>query len=579
MRQGGARRAIPPPAAPPLTLLAVAVLALLSLAGRLRCDAAAAEADAPPDYGTALSKSLLYFEAQRSGRLPYGQRVRWRGHSGLTDGLQQGVDLVGGYYDAGDHVKFGLPMAFTITMLAWGAIEFGDDVRAAGEWGHALEAIKWGTDYFVKAHTEPFVYWAEVGDGDTDHYCWQRPEDMTTSRQAYRVDKDNPGSDLVAETAAALAAASLVFRGSSSDPRHRDYADLLLRHARQLFEFADTHRGNYDSSIKQAHSFYTSVSGYRDELLWAALWLHRATGEDAYLRYAVDQQAGGGAGWPMTEFSWENKYAGLQVLAAKGMDEGGLGRDFGGFNISILELDLVFGLVQQRIPPLIVILISLSIPIFEARDHLGDDSQLLLDGDPQGAQHRAVLEQYRAKAEHYLCACLGRNNGSNVHRSPGGMLYVREWNNLQYASSAAFLLTVYSSYLARAGASLRCPDAPAAVPPSELLALARSQADYILGRNPLRMSYMGFDDWFGRGQPNPNVLVGAIVGGPNRRDEFRDARKNYVQTEACTYNTAPMVAVFARLHRLSTMAAAENSSSNSEGCGLGPGTALSAKCR
>ena len=69
---------------------------------------------------------------------------------------------MGGYYDAGDHVKFGLPMAFTVTMLSWGAIEFGDDVAAAGEWGHALEAIKWGTDYFVKAHTEPFVYWAEV---------------------------------------------------------------------------------------------------------------------------------------------------------------------------------------------------------------------------------------------------------------------------------------------------------------------------------------------------------------------------------------------------------------------------------
>ncbi|KAM0896694.1 hypothetical protein ACQ4PT_023021 [Festuca glaucescens] len=541
MSQGRARRASSTlPAAPPPVLLAAALLALLSLAG-------AAEA---PDYGDALSKSLLYFEAQRSGRLPYGQRVRWRGHSGLTDGLQQGVDLVGGYYDAGDHVKFGLPMAFTVTMLAWGALEFGDDVEAAGEWGHALEAIKWGTDYFVKAHTEPFVYWAEVGDGDTDHYCWQRPEDMTTSRQAYRVDKDNPGSDLVAETAAALAAASLVFRGSS-DPR---YSGLLLRHARQLFEFADRYRGNYDSSIKQAHSFYTSVSGYRDELLWAAFWLHRATGEEAYLRYAVDKAGSfGGAGWPMTEFSWENKYAGLQVLAAK----------------------------------------------------------LLLDSDPQGAQHRAVLEQYRAKAEHYLCACLGRNNGSNVHRSPGGMLYVREWNNLQYASSAAFLLTVYSSYLAGAGASLRCPDAPAPVPPSELLALARSQADYILGRNPLRLSYMvgygarfplrvhhraasivshkadnrfigcvqGFDDWFGRGQPNPNVLVGAIVGGPNRRDEFRDTRKNYVQTEACTYNTAPMVAVFARLHRLSTTAAPENSSS--EGCRPGPGTALplSAKCR
>lgn len=43
------------------------------------------------DYGDALSKSLLYFETQRSGRLPHNQRVTWRDHSGLTDGLQQGV--------------------------------------------------------------------------------------------------------------------------------------------------------------------------------------------------------------------------------------------------------------------------------------------------------------------------------------------------------------------------------------------------------------------------------------------------------------------------------------------------------
>lgn len=42
-------------------------------------------------YQDALSKSLLYFEAQRSGHLPYNQRVTWRHHSGLTDGLQQGV--------------------------------------------------------------------------------------------------------------------------------------------------------------------------------------------------------------------------------------------------------------------------------------------------------------------------------------------------------------------------------------------------------------------------------------------------------------------------------------------------------
>ena len=214
--------------------------------------------------------------------------------------------------------------------------------------------------------------------------------------------------------------------------------------------------------------------------------------------------------------------------------------------------------------------------------------QLLLEGDPQALQHRAVLQQYKAKAEHYLCACLGLNGGNgsdNVDRSPGGMLYVRQWNNLQYVSSAAFLLTAYSRYLSAGADSpglLRCPRGAAA--PAELLALARSQADYILGRNPLRLSYMvgygrrypvrvhhrgasivahkansrfigcmqGFDDWFGRGRANPNVLAGAIVGGPNCRDEFRDDRGNYMQTEACTYNTAPMVGVFARLHRLAT---------------------------
>lgn len=43
------------------------------------------------NYGDALSKSLLYFESQRSGRLPHNQRVTWRHHSGLTDGLEQGV--------------------------------------------------------------------------------------------------------------------------------------------------------------------------------------------------------------------------------------------------------------------------------------------------------------------------------------------------------------------------------------------------------------------------------------------------------------------------------------------------------
>lgn len=44
------------------------------------------------DYGLALSKSLLYYEAQRSGKLPASQRAQWRGDSALNDGKDAGVN-------------------------------------------------------------------------------------------------------------------------------------------------------------------------------------------------------------------------------------------------------------------------------------------------------------------------------------------------------------------------------------------------------------------------------------------------------------------------------------------------------
>ncbi|XP_058759018.1 endoglucanase 5-like isoform X3 [Vicia villosa] len=154
------------------------------------------------------------------------------------------VELVGGYYDAGDHVKFGLPIAYSVTMLAWGAIEFSKEMTDLNQIGHTLRAIKWGTDYFVKAHTQPNVLWGQVGDGVSDHYCWERAEDMTTSRTAYKIDEQHPGSDLAGETAAALAAAAIAFRTYNSS-----YSNLLLVHAKQLFTFADRYRGLYDESL------------------------------------------------------------------------------------------------------------------------------------------------------------------------------------------------------------------------------------------------------------------------------------------------------------------------------------------
>jgi hypothetical protein len=44
-----------------------------------------------PDYRDALAKSLVFFEAQRSGKLPPAHRLPWRGDSGLNDGAPDHV--------------------------------------------------------------------------------------------------------------------------------------------------------------------------------------------------------------------------------------------------------------------------------------------------------------------------------------------------------------------------------------------------------------------------------------------------------------------------------------------------------
>lgn len=76
------------------------------------------------------------------------------------------------------------------------------------------------------------MYEFQVGDGYSDHYCWERAEDMTTPRTAYKLDPEHPGSDLAGETAAALAAASLAFK-----PYNSSYSALLLIHAKQVSSF------------------------------------------------------------------------------------------------------------------------------------------------------------------------------------------------------------------------------------------------------------------------------------------------------------------------------------------------------
>ncbi|KAF8028672.1 hypothetical protein BT93_E1350 [Corymbia citriodora subsp. variegata] len=456
------------------------------------------------DYGTALTKSLLYFEAQRSGKLPPNQRVQWRGDSALKDGGEAGIDLTGGYYDAGDNVKFGFPMAFTISMLSWSVEELRDKLELKKELSNALDAIRWGTDYLIKAHPLPDVLYGEVGDGGSDHSCWERPEDMTTPRAVYKIDGQHPGADLAGETAAAFAAASLAFARTDSN-----YSALLLTHAKQLYDFARIHPGLYQDSIPVVKKFYSS-SGYQDELLWAAAWLHRATGDKVYLDYLGSSGDSGGV---RTQFSWDDKYVGAQVLVAKLVFEGKVG-----------------------------------------------------DTGPWA--------QYKSHAEEFMCRCI-QQAAINFKLTPGGLLWFQPWNDLQYTLNAAFVATVYAESLIDISADLQCRRGPQS--PDKLLKLAQSQVDYILGANPNSMSYMvgygskyptqvhhrgasiisikkdpkpvscqqGYDEWYKKNAPNPNVLDGAVVGGPDAKDYYVDRRSNFQMAEPATINAAPLVGLLA----------------------------------
>ncbi|MEU8210789.1 glycoside hydrolase family 9 protein [Micromonospora sp. NPDC049044] len=295
----------------------IAVLTGLSMVAAGPASAPASAAPATFNYAEALQKSLLFYEAQQSGELPDWNRVSWRGDSALTDGASAGLDLTGGWYDAGDHVKFGFPMAFSATMLAWGAVEYRSGYTASGQLPHLLNNLRFVNDYFIKAHPSANVLYGQVGKGDDDHKWWGPAEVLPMARPAYKIDASCGGADLAGETAAAMAASSMVFR-----PTDATYADKLLSHAKQLYTFADTVRKSYSECITDAASFYKSWSGYQDELVWGAIWLYRATGDASYLAKAESEYDKLGTEPQSTTRSykwtiaWDNKQFGAYVLLA-----------------------------------------------------------------------------------------------------------------------------------------------------------------------------------------------------------------------------------------------------------------------
>eukprot|EP00095_Tigriopus_kingsejongensis_P011273 maker-scaffold14_size734282-snap-gene-0.11 protein:Tk11273 transcript:maker-scaffold14_size734282-snap-gene-0.11-mRNA-1 annotation:"NwEG" len=217
--------------------------------------------NAQQDYNRAMELSLLFYEAQRSGYLPSDQRVTWRKDSFLGDQGNNGEDLTGGYFDAGDYVKFNFPMTGAMTVLAWGGIQHGAGYENAGQLGYLKQAVKWGANYLIKCHTGPNELYAQ-----------------------------------------------------DSDPT---YALTLLDHAISIYNFADTYRGKYSDSVADADEFYQSYGGFNDELVWGAAWLYKATGQSAYLTKAKAYYDQFELQYQASDFSWDEKTPGVMALMAE----------------------------------------------------------------------------------------------------------------------------------------------------------------------------------------------------------------------------------------------------------------------
>jgi endoglucanase len=278
------------------------------------------------------------------------------------------------------------------------------------------------------------------------------------------VTADKPGSDLVGETAAAMAAASMVFKKSDAT-----YSETLLKQSKALFKFANEHRGTYVNAITDAKNFYNSWSGFGDELAWAAAWLYRATNDSMYKTEAEKLVTEFKLHGLPKQFSWDDKSGGIQVLMAK------------------------------------------------------------ITGE---ANYKADAEKFTD----YL--------RSTAPKTPKGMVYLDQWGPARHAASAAFIAMAA---------------AEAGVKPEENRAFAKKQIDYLLGDaghsfvvgvgkgSPERPHHRASScpsmpakcDWQAMNNPGPNpqVLTGALVGGPDQSDNYTDKRDDYVHNEvAMDYN-------------------------------------------
>ena len=407
--------------------------------------------------------------------------------------------VTGGWYDAGDYLKLTFPLCQTVGLLSWGLTEFRDAYMSAGEWRNALNNLRIATDYMWRSMDwNQMKFLAQIGDPNIDHNYWGRPEQQTGSRPAYWYDRTMAANDLYGGVAGALASASMVFL-EDGDPA---FANQLLTLATTLFGWGLDQNGKYSNYYtKVTKSIYPSTD-YGDNMAWAAGWLYRATGDVTYLNHAIDY-------WkkqtPDIYPGWDSVWA----------------------------------------------------------HHAIHMTNLASQGTPIPG-----IEVYNAYMDKFLRAWLVADGTGNIGRTPMGLIYPmwNQWANEAFSTTSAALILISGKYTQ--DPTLR----------AQKIQFAQSQVDYALGSG-VRSYVVGYgynapshehhaasscpnmpapcgQAQFNSKDPNPQILYGALVGGPagQKKDKinpdytYSDKRSDYVTNEVALDYNAGLTTALAGLY-------------------------------
>ncbi len=261
------------------------------------------------NYAKLLQYSLYFYDANMCGKnVGEESALTWRDDCHTSDAVD------GGFHDAGDHVKFGLPAGYSASTLGWSYYEFKDSFDSTGQSAHLKTITDHFAEFFRNSTTlsgdtvTNFVY--QVGDGDADHAEWCPPEVQgSSSRKTFST--TSGASDIAASYAAALAVNYVNF-GNTDD----------LKYAKALFDFSTKYN---QKATDGTGGFYDSWD-YYDDQAWAAGWLYRATNDNKYKEFlntymnSSNQGSSGmdGCQWGIySTMSWNNVSMGAGILQAE----------------------------------------------------------------------------------------------------------------------------------------------------------------------------------------------------------------------------------------------------------------------